>query len=91
MNCDNRCKKDGDPRFMNYDCSSCPGRWEPVRLPVLTNVVQADFRQSNSVERDMANAIREAVYSFAGRVSVAQAVGVLEVVKAEVMSEAEAE
>ena len=52
------------------------------------NIVHPPFQRHHL--GDMAEQIKEVIYSYADRVSVAEAIGILEIVKAEVLAEQEA-
>ena len=52
------------------------------------NIVHPPFQRHHL--GDMAEQIKEVIYSYADRVSVAEVVGILEIVKAEVLAEQEA-
>lgn len=89
MNCDRRCEDPRDPMYdadNEPDCSTCPGR--DAGPTARSNVVHATFGAIGHLESGMADAVRAAVFEYAGRVSVAQAIGVLESVKAEILADA---
>lgn len=85
MSCDRRCDDPNDPMYDSTDqpdCNTCPGRDSGPTAP---NVIHAQFTQPGRLEGEMAAALTEVIYSYAERVSVAQVIGVLEIVKTEVM------
>lgn len=45
----------------------------------MSNVQEVDFKKAYPVEEELYSAIKDIVYSFAGRISNVSAIGVLEV------------
>ena len=46
-----------------------------------------EFKFENKASNDMVTAVKDCIYSFAGRVSVAEALGVIEIVKQDLHNE----
>lgn len=51
----------------------------------MSNVVTAPFRREQL--GDLANKIEEMIYEYADRISLAEAIGVLEIVKAQILED----
>ena len=56
-------------------------------LEMNDNVIHADFQRRHEAENEMVTAIKDVIYSFAGRMSVASMFGVIEVVKNDMVKE----
>lgn len=55
----------------------------------MSEIINANFNKKYQVELEMHDAIREAIFKFAGQTSLASTIGVLELVKTELMNEVE--
>lgn len=51
------------------------------------NVIHCEFRDAHSAENEMVTQLKDLIYSFAGRVSIASTFGVLEIVKQDLIRE----
>ena len=66
-------------------CSSCGG--DCKSHCERSNVTEVNFRLNNGASNDMVVALKDCVYSFSGRVSVSEALGVIEIVKDDLQRE----
>ena len=90
MSCDYRCEDPRDPMYDPHyaqDCGTCLGRDSGPAGPTGTNVIHATFGTPGLIEREMIERVKEVIYEYAGRISVAQALGVLEMLKAKIKEE----
>lgn len=53
----------------------------------MSEIINGSFQKKYQVELAMRDAIREAIYKFEGQTSLVSALGVLELVKAELIQE----
>lgn len=53
----------------------------------MSEVISVNFPKKYQVEIEMRNAIRDAIFKFDGQTSLVSAIGVLELVKQELMQE----
>lgn len=54
----------------------------------MSEIIKVNFNRNYQVELEMRDAIREAIFKFEGQTSLVSTLGVLEVVKKELMEEA---
>lgn len=55
----------------------------------MSEIIKANFNKKYQVESEMRDAIRDAILKFQFQISLASTLGVLEIVKKELMQEAE--
>lgn len=56
-------------------------------MVIMSEIIKANFQKKYQVELEMRDAIREAIFKFDGQTSLVSTIGVLELVKAELMQE----
>jgi len=53
----------------------------------MSKIIKANFNKNYQVESEMRDAIRETIFKFDGQTSLVSAIGVLELVKTELIQE----
>ena len=53
----------------------------------MSEIIKVNFQKTYQVELDMRDAIRETIFKFDGQTSLVSAIGVLELVKTELIQE----